>query len=146
MTLPEFPPLILKKKKKKMGDMLLWPLSSKADSHARDRFESPMLETNINHLLLNVFFGFLNEKAIENVVIFTQKREVKPNVSAFSKTSNPKALSSQELIFYSMLPNFQQWHQRLSVGKYLLSLGLKSDLGVYILMLSTFPFYPKKLI
>lgn len=32
-------------------------------------------------------------------------REVKPSESAFPKTPNPEALSSQELIFYSMLPN-----------------------------------------
>lgn len=73
--------------------------------------------------------------------------KAKPNESAFSKTLTPKALSSQELIFYSMLPNktnFQQWCQRLGVGKYLLLLGLKADLVASIHMLSTFPLLPQK--
>lgn len=72
------------------------------------------------------FFGFLNEKAIENV-IFTQKREVKPSESAFFKTSNPKAFFTVNIFLHVAKQNkLLTMVQRLSVGKYLLSMGLKS--------------------
>lgn len=75
--------------------------------------------------------------------------KAKRNESAFSKTSTPKALSSQKLIFHSMLPNktkktFSNGIRDLVLGNNLLSLGLKSNLLASILMLSTSLLPPQK--